>query len=59
MLCCISAYPKISGGIDNIKMQYFKVSKKKIHYLCEDWIVKSVLCDHHLSSHSKPCDAKQ
>ena len=30
-----------------------------IHYLCEDWIEKSVPCDQYLSSLGKPRDAKQ
>ena len=35
------------------------VSKnKQTHYWCEDGIEKSVPRDHHLSSLSKPCDAK-
>ena len=33
------------------------VSKKIIHYLCEDGIEKAVPGDHLLSSHGKPCDA--
>ena len=39
------------------KMRYLVVSKKRIHYLCEDRIEKSVFCDHHLSSLGKPGDA--
>ena len=34
------------------------VSKKRIHYLCEAGIEKSVPLDHLFSSLSKPCDAK-
>ena len=35
------------------------VSKKKIHYLCDDGIEKSVPRDHRLSSLSKPRDANR
>ena len=34
----------------NIRIWSLLVSKKKIHYLCEDGIEKSVSCDHRLSS---------
>ena len=33
--------------------------RKRIYYLCEDRIEKSVPHDHQLSSLCKPCDAKQ
>ena len=39
------------------KMRYLVVSKKKIHYLFEGRIEKSVPHDHHLSF-NKPRDAK-
>ena len=32
------------------------VNKKKKYYLCKDGLERSV-CDHHLSSFGKPCDA--
>ena len=35
------------------------VSKKIIHYLCEDGIEKSVPCGHRLSSLRNPSDAKR
>ena len=35
------------------------VSKKIIHYLCEDGIEKSVLRDHRLPSLDKPRDANR
>ena len=35
------------------------VSKKKIHYSCEDRIEKSIPRDHRLSSLGKPRDAKR
>ena len=42
---------------------YFKknsqwLARKRIHYLYEVEIVKSVTWDHHLSLLGKPCDAK-
>ena len=40
------------------KMMYFMVSKKKIHYTCDDGTEKSVPCNHRLSSLGKPRDAK-
>ena len=40
------------------KMRYLVVSKKKIHYLFEGRIEKSVPHDHHLSSLNEPRDAK-
>ena len=39
------------------EMRYLVVSKKKIHYSCEDGIEKSVPHDHCLSSFGKPRDA--
>ena len=41
------------------KMKYFVVIKKRIHYLCEDWIEKSTPRDHHLSSLGKSRDANR
>ena len=35
---------------------FYGVQEKK-HYLCEDWIEKSVHCDQRLSSLGKPRDA--
>ena len=40
-------------------MWYVMVSKKRIHYLCEGAIEKSVPRDHCLLSLSKPGDAKR
>ena len=60
MLCCISAYSEPSGCIYlNMKVQRLMVNKKRIHYLCEGGIEKSVPRDHHLSLLAKPGDAKQ
>ena len=43
----------------NMKMQYLMVSKKRIHYLCDDGLEKSAIHrDHPLSSLGKPLDAK-
>ena len=41
-----------------MKMRDFMVSKKRLHYLCEDGIEKSVPRNRHLLSLSKPPDAK-
>ena len=40
-----------------LKKQWW--ARKRIHYLCEGRIEKSVPQDHHVSSLSKPCDAKR
>ena len=38
-------------------MRSLLVSKKKIHFSCEEWIEKSVPLDNRLSSLGKLCDA--
>ena len=43
----------------NIKMQRSMLSKKKIHYLCEDGEENQVPRDHLVSSFGKPRDAKR
>ena len=41
------------------KMQYLVVSRKEMHYLCENGIEKSVPGDHSMSSLGNPCDANR
>ena len=47
---CILAYSGFSGSLFWNKYIKTEVSKKRIHYSCEDRIEKSVLLDHRLSS---------
>ena len=60
MLCYVTAFSETSGNIFFYfsKMLYLMVSKK-IHYLCEDDLEKSVPRYHRLSSLCKPHDANK
>ena len=62
IICRISAYSGTSESVFKHvkhKKPSWMVSKRKIHYLLEGRIEKSVPRDHHLSSLGKPHDAKQ
>ena len=43
----------------NYKNAVFDGEQEIIYYSCEDWIEKSVLHDHLLSSIGKPCDVNR
>ena len=52
-------YSETSGSFLNIKCGILRWARKRIHYLCEGRIEKSIPQDHHLASLGKPCDAKR